>query len=65
MSFIVAGCVLFLALLSGVVLDDISVSTPQKARRDVSSLGAWWAQQGASMGGALDRSRDGRIYSTR
>ena len=47
MSFIVGVCVPFLALLSGVVLDDISVSTPQRARRIVPLLDAWWAQQDA------------------
>jgi hypothetical protein len=41
MSFIVAGCVLLLALLAGIVLDGIGVRRPQKARRDVPPFDAW------------------------
>jgi hypothetical protein len=41
MSFIVAGCVLLLALLFGVVLDDIDVKRRPKARRDVPPVDAW------------------------
>jgi hypothetical protein len=41
MSFLVAGGVLLLALLVGIVLDDISVSRRQNARRDVPPYDAW------------------------
>jgi hypothetical protein len=41
MSFIVAGCVLLLALLAGAVLDDIGVRRRQMARRDVASFDPW------------------------
>jgi hypothetical protein len=41
MSFIVAGSVLLLALLAGIVLDDIGVRRGQEARRDVPSFDAW------------------------
>jgi hypothetical protein len=39
MSFLVAGCALLLALLAGIVLDD--VSGWQRARRNVPSFDAW------------------------
>jgi hypothetical protein len=42
MSFIVAGGVLLLALLVGIViLDDAGVRGRQKARRDVPPFDAW------------------------
>jgi hypothetical protein len=41
MSFIVAGGVLLLALLAGVVLDGIGVSRRQKERRDIPPFDAW------------------------
>jgi hypothetical protein len=34
MSFIVAGCALLLALLAGIVLDDVGVRRRQKERHD-------------------------------
>jgi hypothetical protein len=43
MSFIVAGCVLLLALLVGIViLGEAGVRGRQKARRDVPHFHAWW-----------------------
>ncbi len=41
MSFFVAGCVLLLALLASIVLDDTGVSRRQEARRNNPSFGAW------------------------
>jgi len=41
MSLIIAGCVLLLALLAGVALDNVGVSRSQKARRDIPSFNAW------------------------
>jgi hypothetical protein len=41
MSFIVAGGVLLLALLTGSVLDAIGITRWQQARRDVPSFDAW------------------------
>jgi hypothetical protein len=41
MSFLVAGGVLLLALLVGIVLDDVSVARRQNARRDVPPSDAW------------------------
>jgi len=41
MSFIVAGCVLLLALLIGIVPGDISTRRRQKARSDVPPFDAW------------------------
>jgi hypothetical protein len=41
MSFIVAGGVLLLALLAGIVLDGIGVRRQQKARRDIPPFDAW------------------------
>lgn len=41
MSFIVAGGVLLLALLLGIVLDGIDVRRRQKERRDVPPFDAW------------------------
>jgi hypothetical protein len=41
MSFIVAGGVLLLALLAGIVLDGIGVRRRQKARRDFPPFDAW------------------------
>jgi hypothetical protein len=41
MSFIVAGGVLLLALIVGIVLDTIGASRRPNARRDVSSFDAW------------------------
>jgi hypothetical protein len=38
MSFIVAGCVLLLALLAGILLDGIDGGRRQSARRDVLSV---------------------------
>jgi hypothetical protein len=40
MSVIVAGCVLLLALLAGIVVDDVGVRRGQKARPDVPSFDA-------------------------
>jgi hypothetical protein len=40
MSFVIAGCALLLALLASIVLDDVSASDSQKARRDVPLFGA-------------------------
>jgi hypothetical protein len=40
MSFIVPGCVLLLALLAGILLDDSDVRRRREARRDVLSLDA-------------------------
>jgi hypothetical protein len=41
MSFIVAGCAFLLALLAGIVIDDIGVRRWQQARRDVPSFDVW------------------------
>ena len=41
MSFIVPGCVLLLALLAGIALDDFSVRRRQKTPPDVRSFDAW------------------------
>jgi hypothetical protein len=41
MSFIVAGCMLLVALLVSIVLDDIGISRWPEARRDVPSFDAW------------------------
>jgi hypothetical protein len=41
MSFIVAGCALLLALLSGIVLDDGGVRMRQTARRDLPPVGGY------------------------
>ena len=62
MSVIVAVCVLVLALLIGVAIDDIGVRTPQKARRNGVPLDAWQAQQGAPMQnrGLFDRETNER-----
>ena len=35
MSFIVAGCALLVALLAGIVLDDVGVGRRQRMRRDI------------------------------
>jgi hypothetical protein len=42
MSFVIAWGGLLLALLVGIVLDDISVRRQQKERRDVSPFDPWW-----------------------
>jgi hypothetical protein len=41
MSFVVAGGVLLLALLAGVVLDGVGVRRRQKGRRDIPPFDAW------------------------
>ncbi|MDR3533869.1 MAG: hypothetical protein P4L90_25310 [Rhodopila sp.] len=41
MSFFIAGCVLLVALIAGIVLDNNGVGRWQKPRRDVSSFDAW------------------------
>jgi hypothetical protein len=41
MSFIVAGGVLLLALLAGIVLDNIGVRRRRNAQRDVPPFDAW------------------------
>jgi hypothetical protein len=41
MSFIVAGGVLLLALLAGIVLDGVGVRRRQKERRDIPPFDAW------------------------
>jgi hypothetical protein len=41
MSFIVAGGVLLLALLAGIVLDGIGLRKQRKARRDIPPFDAW------------------------
>jgi hypothetical protein len=41
MSFIVAGCVLLLALLADIILDHPGVTRSHKARRDVPSFDTW------------------------
>jgi hypothetical protein len=41
MSFIIAGCVLLVALLSDIVLDHIGNRKWQETRRDVPSLYPW------------------------
>jgi len=37
----VAGCVLLLALLASIVLDDTGVSKRQEARRNIPPFGPW------------------------
>ncbi len=41
MSFIVAGGVLFLALLAGIIIDGIGVRRRQKEQRDIPPFDAW------------------------
>jgi hypothetical protein len=41
MSFLVAGCVLLLALLASIILDGIGVRRRPEARRDVPAFDAW------------------------
>jgi len=41
MSFIVAGCALLLALLAAIVLDGVSATPGQDARRDVPRFDAF------------------------
>jgi hypothetical protein len=41
MSLIVAGCVMLLALLASIVIDDVDVRKSQKTRRDIPSFDAW------------------------
>jgi hypothetical protein len=41
MTFIVAGCVLLLALFASIVLDNFGAGKPREARRDVASFDAW------------------------
>ncbi len=41
MSFIVAGGVLLLALLVGIVVDEIDVRRQQKERRDIPPYDVW------------------------
>lgn len=43
MSFIVAGCVLLLALLVGIaILGEVGLGGRYKARRDVPPFDGWW-----------------------
>jgi hypothetical protein len=42
MSFIVAGGVLLLALLAGIVLEGVDVRRQQRTRRDISSTFTGW-----------------------
>jgi hypothetical protein len=39
MSFIVAGCVLLLALLVGIVIDDVGTRSWREKRRDIPPFG--------------------------
>jgi hypothetical protein len=41
MSLILAGCVLLLALLAGIVFDGATARRSQKPRRDIPTLDAW------------------------
>jgi hypothetical protein len=42
MTFVIAWGGLLLAVLAGIVLDDISVRRQQNERRDVSPFDPWW-----------------------
>jgi hypothetical protein len=44
MSFIVAGCMLLLALFLGIVVDSVGVTRGGKTRRHLPSFDAWGTQ---------------------
>ncbi|MEA2769322.1 MAG: hypothetical protein QOD93_2284, partial [Acetobacteraceae bacterium] len=60
MSFIVAGCVLLLALFVGIVVDSVGVTRGEKARRDLPSFDAWGTQGPMDCGGAGATAKEAR-----